>query len=213
MSREAKVSRGTSQQFDARRDVILAAAARLFARKGISEATMAEIAGEAGLTAGAIYRYFDSKDELLRAVYDDVKTHSRELFSSAAEHASSPLSALQEVGRKVWIETDDRDDLICEVQMALLAARSPEDFGADLFETRTQIRALLREMVVGAQSSGEIDPAIDADHLAVILQACTAGIQMLKLHPEDDFDVEAVFDLFVTMVTGLRPGPEAEHEG
>lgn len=204
------VTRVTQEHVDARRDAILGAAARLFARKGISGATMAEIASDADLSAGAIYRYYKSKEELLRAVFDEASARNRELFHGAAEHAASPLDALQQVGRKVWIEIDDPDDLVCDVQMALSAARDPEDFGVDLRAARNEVRQLMLEMIRQAQAAGEIDPSIEPKDLALILHACTSGIQMLKLAPEDDFDVEAAFNLFVRMVRGLTPSVSEE---
>jgi TetR/AcrR family transcriptional regulator, transcriptional repressor of aconitase len=196
------LTRVTQQHVDARRDAILGAAAQLFARKGISGATMAEIANEAGLSAGAVYRYYSSKEELLRAVFDEAAVRNRELFEGSAEMAATPMQALEMVGRKVWVEMDDPDDLICDIQMALSAARDPEDLGVDISQMRIQLRSLLKDMVVQAQAAGEIDPNVNPDHLAVILQACTAGIQMMKLVPEDNFDVEATFNLFVQMVRG-----------
>ena len=201
----------TQEHVEARRDAILSAAARLFARKGVSGATMAEIANEADLSAGAIYRYYKSKEDLLRAVFDEASARNQELFYGTAETVSSPLDALQEVGRKVWVDLDDRDAFICDIQMALAAARDPEDYGIDLKATRDEVRTLLRELVKQAQAAGEIDPTLDAEQLALILQACTAGIQMFKITPEDDLDLEGTFNLFVRMVRGLAPSVTDEH--
>lgn len=52
---------------------ILGAALEVFAEKGLHGATMVEIAKRAGLTGGALYRYFDSKEDVFRAV---VEKHS-----------------------------------------------------------------------------------------------------------------------------------------
>jgi TetR/AcrR family transcriptional regulator, transcriptional repressor of aconitase len=202
---ESGVTRVTQEHVDARRDSILGAAAQLFARKGISGATMAEIANEADLSAGAIYRYFKSKEDLVRAVFDDASERNQDLFHGAADTATSPMHALELVGRKVWVELDDRDALICDIQMTLAAEHDPEDFGGDLQKTRSEVRQLLLEMVRQAQATGEIEPSVNAEHLTIILQACTAGIQMLKLAPDDDFDLEATFNLFVRMVRCLGP--------
>jgi TetR/AcrR family transcriptional regulator, transcriptional repressor of aconitase len=202
--KESLMARVTQQHVDARRESILDSAARLFARKGLNSATMADIAAEADLSAGAIYRYFSSKEELMRAVFDEAVERNRQMFQDEAESASSPFVALERIGRRIWIELDDRDALICEVQMALSAARDPEDFGMDLSRNRKVIRELLEGMVRAAQESGEIDPDIDPSALALLLQAATGGIQMLKLDDEENIDVEAAFDLMVCMVTGLR---------
>ena len=207
------MARVTQQHVDARRDAILRSAARLFARKGISGATMQEIANEADLSAGAIYHYYSSKEALLHAVFDEATKRDEKLFHGTAENASSPLDALRQVGQRVWVEQGDRDELICDIQMILSAARAPEDLGVDLLQTRYAVRDLIEELVRHAQAAGQIDPDIDSRHLAVILQACTAGVQILKLNPDDDLNVQAAFDLFVKMVSGLRPRAGEMNEG
>jgi len=47
---------------------ILLAARTVFVRQGFERATMQEIASEAGISAGAIYRYFPSKESLITSV-------------------------------------------------------------------------------------------------------------------------------------------------
>ncbi|MGD8451907.1 MAG: helix-turn-helix domain-containing protein [Phycisphaerae bacterium] len=60
------------------RERIVAAALRLFARHGYQKATIAEIAAEAGIATGNLYRYFRSKEDLLAEVVPD--SFVRELF-------------------------------------------------------------------------------------------------------------------------------------
>src|SRR5437868_5502635 len=52
----------SERYLDARRDDILNAAKGVFVRKGFAEATMQDIATDAGVSAGSIYRYFASKE-------------------------------------------------------------------------------------------------------------------------------------------------------
>lgn len=205
---ETTVAKVTQQHLDARKDAILTAAARLFARKGVAGATMQEIAKDAELSAGAIYRYYSNKEELLRAVFDDAQVRNQQLFEGAALDGETPMDALVQVGRRVWFAHDDRDALICEVQMTLSAARDPDDFGLDLFQARNNVLTMLEQMVRRAQEAGQLDPRINAEHLAIILQACTSGFQMIKLDRQDgDLDIEAVFNLMVKMVASLAPEP------
>lgn len=56
----------------ARRDQILQAAWKCFARKGFHATSMADVIGEAGLSAGAVYLYFRSKEEIIVAVAGEV---------------------------------------------------------------------------------------------------------------------------------------------
>ena len=65
---------------EARTIEIRDAAMRVFVRKGITASTMQDIATEAGMSAGAIYRYFESKDQLVQAVFDYCREENRSLF-------------------------------------------------------------------------------------------------------------------------------------
>lgn len=54
-----------------RREQIIDAAMRIFAQKGFAKATNKDIAREAGITAGLIYHYFKSKEDLLKVVIEE----------------------------------------------------------------------------------------------------------------------------------------------
>ena len=61
----------TPDTVDDRREQILEAALRVFAKKGFSGASNKDIAHEAGITPGLIYHYFESKEALLKAIFDE----------------------------------------------------------------------------------------------------------------------------------------------
>ena len=48
-----------------RHDQILAAAAELFARKGVAATTVREIADQVGILSGSLYHHFDSKEAMV----------------------------------------------------------------------------------------------------------------------------------------------------
>ena len=62
--------RQPSRKSDATRTRILEAALRVFRERGFNTATMREVAAEAGVAVGAAYYYFDSKDALVMAFYE-----------------------------------------------------------------------------------------------------------------------------------------------
>lgn len=65
-----------------RRKDILSAAGRCFARGGIEATTMREIFAEVGMSAGAVYNYFVSKDDLIAAIVDESLTRSRAVMTA-----------------------------------------------------------------------------------------------------------------------------------
>jgi AcrR family transcriptional regulator len=63
------MSRGVTPKSEETRNRILAAALRVFRRRGFDQATMREVAAEAEVAVGAAYYYFDSKDAIVMAFY------------------------------------------------------------------------------------------------------------------------------------------------
>lgn len=77
-----RVSQG---HLDRRREQIVAAALRCFAREGFHRTTMSDIVAESGLSPGALYRYFPGKEELIAAIAARHHAAERALLSGAAE--------------------------------------------------------------------------------------------------------------------------------
>src|ERR1700742_689922 len=74
-----------SQEYrDARREQILSAAKRCYVRNGFHETSMQDLFAEAGLSSGAVYRYFASKDEVIMAIAEE---NTREVL--AMMHAAT----------------------------------------------------------------------------------------------------------------------------
>jgi TetR/AcrR family transcriptional repressor of nem operon len=68
------------EQSDENREALLATASRLFRERGIDGVGVAEIAREAGLTHGALYAHFRSKDDLATEAFTQALALSREAF-------------------------------------------------------------------------------------------------------------------------------------
>ena len=72
-----------------KRERILAAAERIFARRGFFHARVAEIAREAGVADGTIYLYFKSKDELLISLFESRMERVVVALAAAIERAGT----------------------------------------------------------------------------------------------------------------------------
>jgi AcrR family transcriptional regulator len=79
---------------DETRARILGAAMELFRRQGFEKTTMREIASEAGVATGAAYYYFDSKDAIVMAFYDQSQLEMEPLLEEA-------LTATKDLGRRI----------------------------------------------------------------------------------------------------------------
>jgi AcrR family transcriptional regulator len=80
-----------SQRYrDARRRQITGAARRCFARAGFHGTSMQDVFVESGLSAGAVYGYFDSKDALVSTIIDEVLAEITGALDAIIDSASPP---------------------------------------------------------------------------------------------------------------------------
>ena len=203
----------TQAHIDARATAILEAAKRMFVRRGVEAATMQEIASEAGLSAGAIYRYFPSKAHLLRAVCGDWIEHDRALFGQSSVSTHSPLEALLHAGRIVWDQMkseEAREDTILTLETILAAVRDPQELAADRRASWNAAIDIIEGFLRQGQAAGEIDAQLDARAFATLLLACGLGTRLLALELKEDIDTDAVFDVLSTLAAF---GPTAPSTG
>ncbi len=81
----------------ARRQTILAAAARIFARRGLEQATIGMIAREAEVAVGTIYLYFSSRDDLFLTLRAERIQHLNDRYREIQARGLAPLHELREV--------------------------------------------------------------------------------------------------------------------
>ncbi|HEA15061.1 MAG TPA: TetR/AcrR family transcriptional regulator, partial [Pseudoalteromonas prydzensis] len=78
----------------ARREQILTAAAECFRRKGYHGAGMAEISKTAGMSAGHIYNYFESKEAIIESIIEKDMEEMFSIFQQFEDHPGDVLAAL-----------------------------------------------------------------------------------------------------------------------
>ncbi|MBB5918523.1 AcrR family transcriptional regulator [Nocardia transvalensis] len=85
--------RVSEEHLERRRQQILDAAQTCFARKGFHPTSMQDVFTESGLSAGAVYRYFKSKDDLIAALAADATLMLRGLMDDVIERDPLPTPA------------------------------------------------------------------------------------------------------------------------
>ena len=92
------MARRTKEEAQETRRSILEAAVRVFARQGVANTSLTDIAQEAGVTRGAIYWHFANKADLINSLWEQVQSFYAPL-TQASEHIDEPdpLGKLQEL--------------------------------------------------------------------------------------------------------------------
>lgn len=83
-----------------RREIILNAAAKLFAEKGVAATTVREIAIEVGILSGSLYHHFDSKASMVEEIIVSYVDDLRERYRAASEAITDPRQLLSELVRE-----------------------------------------------------------------------------------------------------------------
>jgi len=157
-----------------RRREILEAAEGCFRRRGFHQATMQEICAEARISPGALYRYFDSKADIIAAISEEKRGEAevefRKLYS---EHAF--IDALLAVAARVLRKFSDHQtgSLFCDI--AGEAARDPI-LARRLAALQAKSMDSFAEAVADAQVRGEVDPELLPRDVAYSLMTFIDGM-------------------------------------
>ncbi|MEO3750432.1 TetR/AcrR family transcriptional regulator [Streptomyces sp. B6B3] len=168
------MARVSQAHLDARRRQILEGAARCFARDGFHATSMQDVLRETGLSAGAVYRYFPSKEtmiaDLAREVLDAV--HGALDQASRLPDPPPPDEILVDALTRVGGMLEHPASLVIQVWAETL--RNPE-LDALLRGFLTEVLAAWTRVVEVYQARGEVDPDVPAEHVARTLIACCQG--------------------------------------
>jgi AcrR family transcriptional regulator len=168
--------RVSDEYMERRREEILAAAKACFAREGFHATSMRDIYGECGLSPGAVYNHFASKEEIVRALGEE-RLRQAQAQRDAVELIDDPIEAIRLLAagtREVLVR---EDDLLMDLQFAGEALRNES-----IAEVSRQAFEATLETIVGlidrAQKGGHLDPSLDADALARLLIGVFQGVAM-----------------------------------
>ena len=92
-----------AEQADATRTALSAAARQLFTERGYAATSTTEIVERAGVTRGALYHHFAAKDELFRAVFEQLEGEVTEHVAQQALTSDDPLEQLRR-GTRAYLD-------------------------------------------------------------------------------------------------------------
>jgi TetR/AcrR family transcriptional regulator, repressor for uid operon len=161
-----------------RRSQILDAALACFRERGFRQATIEEICAEAGISPGALYRYFDSKTGLIAAIALEARAEADAILNALGE-ADGLVEGLAELARAFFRAFDADGDAALLADIWAEAARDP--LLAKALLTRDQAaRRRMSAAIARAQTRGEVYPALPADEAAETLMAALDGMALRR---------------------------------
>jgi AcrR family transcriptional regulator len=196
------MARVTQAHVEARTESILEAAGRVFGRKGFAGATMAEIAAEAGISAGAIYRYFPSKEDVIIAMSDEGLDRRRAIVEEIARRGGT-LEVLTQLADTFFPQLEHREVFLnqcVELELASEATRN-EKVRSALQRCDDMMIVPLANIIRDAQERGDINSHLNPESVARILLAMFEGL-VLQVAVERRIDIRAYVEAMKAMIAG-----------
>jgi AcrR family transcriptional regulator len=179
------------------RQKLLEAAAAAFETQGFEGTRVADIAGGAGVSNGALYSHFGSKTELLAAALHE-KGHDElsALFLADPDHTA--LDLLVFLGRHLIEHTTDDGSLVIE---ALVAARRNDDVARLMGENLRERDEWLTGLLTAAQAEGTIAEDVSAEIVSRFCLMLMLGSLLLPAGGLPPVDVDE-WTAFIARLSG-----------
>ncbi|MYW04642.1 TetR family transcriptional regulator [Streptomyces sp. SID3343] len=183
---------------------LLRIASRMFAERGFESTSVQEIVAAAGVTKGAMYHYYASKDDLLVQIYHRMLEMQTERLNTIADGSGPVVDRLREAAADVVVTTlDNLDDAVVYFRsMHLLAP----DKQAEIRAERRRYHERFRALIEAGQAEGLLRSDVSAD---IATHNYFGGVHHLNswFQVDGEMSPRDVGDAFADLLLhGLAPG-------
>ena len=185
------------------------AAKACFSRQGFHQTSIQDICQESGLSPGAVYKYFASKEHIIAASCRDCQQGLADFVTAAKSQGSTPLESLDFIfdhGLEMLSAEAFRDGTIMNVQVWSEAMRSEEVRDALLEGTFDTLVRAFAELFEEAQKRGEVDPKLDPRGLGITTMGMFHGLVLHK-SLDSQIDIVACGEAMRALYRGLFRAP------
>lgn len=158
-----------------RKAAIIIAAARVFARKGLAGTKIADIAAEARMSIGLIYRYFSGKDEVFALLVEQTMRGSAEAARQALAHGGCAWERLEWFTAQLLPHQYQQPECSLVVLHALTSDAVPTAVRETVLEQNRAMFYTVRQLIAEGQDEGSVVRG-NADHLAYVFLSAIYGL-------------------------------------
>jgi AcrR family transcriptional regulator len=187
------------------RQALINAAAKLIDDRGMKGTGLLDVSRAAGVSKGALYFHFASKDELITAVTDEARCSVRALAHEHLDGQSSTLAGAARFTEAMSRRMREDHVLRAGLRLESEGAISKVTGGESLRETWL---STLRGRLAKDAAEGALRQGADATHTANLLAAVTVGLESLGREDEKWWDPEVTSGIWQLLM--LFAGPQQQ---
>lgn len=192
-----------------RRGQIIKAAEKVFARKGFTEATISDVAREAGLSDATIYEYFPSKEDLLFSIPGDTTQQGNEILSFHLNYVRGAANKLRSIIYHYLGFYENNEDYASVVMLVLKTNRKFVD--TEAYQTVREGYRLIVDIVREGMASGEFRADLDPYLVrAVLLGTIEHQVIRRTLLGRPASLVDLVDPLTDMVIGGIKKTPDVQ---
>jgi TetR/AcrR family transcriptional regulator, fatty acid metabolism regulator protein len=184
---------------EARRKQIIAGAVKTVARRGLINTTLAHIAKEIHVSKGVISYYFQSKTDLIAAVFDYLKNEQRTHRHNRIALKPTPTEKLIEYIRSdMEFYQQHREEMMCWWELWGIF-KSTEEKRVMQSSLYGPPRETLIQILQSGQQKGEFEPTFDPLIVAITLEGAIEGVMTQWIFEETAINMQQCTEELITL--------------
>lgn len=185
------------------REQILVAARQLFAAKGYHNTSVYDLFGEAGITKGALFHHWRTKEDLALAILSDVESNFDERFFRPAGADGRAREKIDRLLRQIGELSASGSWTYGRIFAIWSAELSPEKdkVGIAVHALRARWGMLWRDLIRKAQVEHDLRSDISAENLSFLVISAICGVQLMSAKETAGSNKSAYETLRKTLLT------------
>jgi AcrR family transcriptional regulator len=193
-----------------RRTQILRAAMTCFARQGYHATSMDDVVRESGLSVGAIYSYFPSKEELFLALSDDRANQTLAYFNDLFRRPGPMAEKTREAVDYFFDLVSDELLTLARMNLEFMSVAVNSERLNDRQQRRVEsVRQFLRWLLTEARRQGEVRDDVDIEAAAELMMALNEGILLLSVVGVRKVGLEALKPAYLSLLNAGLSHPSS----
>ena len=154
-----------------KRNAILDAATRLFAERGLTAAPTSEISKLAGVAEGTLFTYFQTKDDLINALYREIKLELADAMMSDFPRKKSVGTRLRHVWDR-WVNwgvaNPEQQKVLAQLTVSEVLTKESRDAGSAPF---VEFQKMIRDAIEQRVFRNDVPVELISRSLAALVEA------------------------------------------